>query len=84
MQPSIDQSAVCYPTKLSAGRKEIIRAMNKPEEIRSEAPQAPAPPSHDPAMSSRRELIERYAKYAVVAAPLLVFVSKAHAIHSKP
>lgn len=33
---------------------------------------------------SRRELIERYGKYAVVAAPLLVFVSKARAIHSKP
>ena len=62
--------------------------MNKPEEIQPEAPQEPASPSHDsandPAMSTRRELIERYAKYAVVAAPLLVFVSKAHAIHSKP
>jgi hypothetical protein len=33
---------------------------------------------------NRRELIGRYAKYAVVAAPLLVFVSKARAIHSKP
>lgn len=33
---------------------------------------------------SRRELIERYRKYAIVAAPLLMFVSKAHAIHSKP
>ena len=58
--PSIDQSGVCYPTKLSAGRKEMIRAMNKPEEIQPEAPQEPAPPSHDPAndpaMSSRREL----------------------------
>jgi hypothetical protein len=62
--------------------------MNKPEEIQPEAPQEPAAPSHDPtndpAMSSRRELIERYAKYAVVAAPLLVFVSKAQAIHSRP
>ena len=49
--------------------------MNKTKEIQPEAPQEPAPPSHDPAndpvMSSRRELIERYAKYAVVAAPLL-------------
>lgn len=34
--------------------------------------------------STRRELIERYAKVAVGAAPLLLFVSKAHAIHSKP
>jgi hypothetical protein len=34
--------------------------------------------------SSRRALIEQYVKVAVVAAPLLVFVSKARAIHSKP
>jgi len=40
--------------------------------------------SNEPQMASRRELIERYAKIAVVAAPLLVFVSKAHAIHSRP
>lgn len=33
---------------------------------------------------TRREMIQRYAKYAVAAAPLLLFVSKAHAIHSKP
>jgi hypothetical protein len=33
---------------------------------------------------SRRELIERYAKYAIVGAPLLLFVSKAHAAHSAP
>jgi len=41
-------------------------------------------PANSPEISSRRELIERYAKYAVIAAPLLVFVSKARAIHSKP
>jgi hypothetical protein len=34
--------------------------------------------------STRREVIQRYAKVAVAAAPLLLFVSKAHAIHSKP
>jgi hypothetical protein len=34
--------------------------------------------------SSRRELIQRYAKYAIAAGPLLLFVSKAYAIHSKP
>lgn len=34
--------------------------------------------------STRRELIERYGKYAVVAAPLLLFASKARAIHSRP
>jgi len=34
---------------------------------------------------SRRELIERYGKYALVGAPLMLFVSKAHAAkHSKP
>jgi len=37
-----------------------------------------------PDSPSRRELIERYAKYAIVGAPLLLFASKAHAIHSKP
>jgi hypothetical protein len=49
----------------------------------------PAPRSHpDPGdqsdTPSRRELIERYGKYAIVGAPLLLFVSKARAIHSKP
>jgi hypothetical protein len=34
--------------------------------------------------STRREMIQRYAKVAVAAAPLLLFVSKAHAIHSRP
>lgn len=34
--------------------------------------------------STRRELLQRYAKCAVAAAPLLLFVSKAQAIHSKP
>ena len=33
---------------------------------------------------SRRELIERYGKYAIIAAPLLLFATKARAIHSKP
>jgi hypothetical protein len=33
---------------------------------------------------TRRELIERYGKYALVAAPLMMFASKAHAIHSHP
>lgn len=34
--------------------------------------------------STRRELIERYGKYAIVATPLLLFASKARAIHSRP
>lgn len=40
--------------------------------------------SADSEMPSRRELIERYGKYALVAAPLFMFVSKARAIHSRP
>jgi hypothetical protein len=39
---------------------------------------------HQKETSTRREMIQRYAKVAVAAAPLLLFVSKAHAIHSKP
>jgi len=39
---------------------------------------------NEPALTNRRELIERYAKVAVAAAPLVMFVSKARAIHSKP
>jgi hypothetical protein len=58
----------------------------QPKETR---PQEPAPPSsqadsNPPEKSTRRELIERYAMYAAVAAPLLLFASKAHAIHSQP
>ncbi len=41
-------------------------------------------PANQPSTPNRRELIERYGKYAIVAVPLLLFVSKAHAIHSKP
>ena len=34
--------------------------------------------------TTRREAIKRYSKYALVAAPLLMFASRARAIHSKP
>jgi hypothetical protein len=37
-----------------------------------------------PTLGTRRELIARYGKVAIVAAPLLIFVSKARAIHSRP
>jgi hypothetical protein len=37
-----------------------------------------------PQGQNRRELIKRYGKYALAAGPLLLFVSKAHAIHSRP
>jgi hypothetical protein len=69
--------------------KETLSAMNdRRDEITSQDEQTITPPSPDttnePATSSRRELIERYAKVAIVAAPLLMFVSKARAIHSAP
>jgi hypothetical protein len=37
-----------------------------------------------PTLGTRREMIARYGKVAIVAAPLLIFVSKARAIHSRP
>jgi hypothetical protein len=61
---------------------------DRPEEMHSQDENIAAPPSPDtanePATSNRRELIERCAKAAIIAAPLVVFVSKARAIHSKP
>jgi hypothetical protein len=64
---------------------------DRPEEMHTpedehQATTSPTDPNTDkePQTSSRRELIERYAKAAVIAAPLILFVSKAHAIHSKP
>ena len=66
-----------------------IRAMNDPPKGRStenEQQQAAEYPDsiNEPQIPGRRELIERYAKAAVIAAPLLFFASNAHAIHSKP
>jgi hypothetical protein len=40
--------------------------------------------ANQPESSNRRELIAQFGKVAIVAAPLLMFVSKARAIHSKP
>ena len=59
---------------------------DRPEEMHSQDEQNTAPPdtANEPETSSRRELIGRYAKAAIIAAPLLVFVSRARAIHSKP
>lgn len=63
------------------------RMSDGPEE-KQQAGREAIPPcdegAREPDRTNRRELIERYAKYAVVAAPLLLFVSKANAIHSKP
>lgn len=62
--------------------------MNKKEEIQLQANQdTTAQPQIDAAnqeLSNRRQLIARYGRHAVVAAPLLLFVSKAYAIHSRP
>jgi hypothetical protein len=60
--------------------KEVILSQAE----QSASPLAPQDTADEPEKSSRRELIERYGRYAIVAAPLLMFVSKAHAIHSKP
>jgi hypothetical protein len=66
-----------------------LQTEGKPQEMRSQEDQDVTPQSV-PAQSSaaetptRRDLIERYGKYALVAAPLLLFASKAHAIHSAP
>ena len=61
---------------------------DRPEDMCSQDEQKTAPPlpdsANEPETSSRRELIGRYAKAAIIAAPLLLFVSKAHAIHSAP
>lgn len=65
-----------------------MSTMKEPkEEITSQADQKDATSSdadNQPASETRRELIARYGKVAVVAAPLLMFVSKARAIHSRP
>jgi len=63
---------------------------NNKEEMLSPAqdPDANLQPSpeteSEPGSPTRRELIERYGKYAIIGAPLLVFVSQARAIKSKP
>ncbi len=53
-------------------------------EAQDVTPQSSPEPSETTETTTRRQLIERYGKYALVASPLLLFASKAHAIHSKP
>ena len=60
--------------------KEMTGSQGDPEI----APQSPPDTENLQETSTRRELIERYGKYAIVAAPLLLFASKARAIHSRP
>lgn len=50
----------------------------------NEKPQLPEQNLSEQETTSRRALIQKYGKYAAVAGPLLLFVSKAHAIHSRP
>jgi hypothetical protein len=51
-----------------------------PEQCAASSSDAP----DQPETQSRRQLIERYGKYAIIGAPLLLFASKARAIHSMP
>jgi hypothetical protein len=65
-------------------KKGLIRIMSETREKRDTAPQEEREDIRQEDTSTRREMIQRYAKVAVAAAPLLLFVSKAKAIHSKP
>jgi hypothetical protein len=57
----------------------------KYSQVNEKEPSSPQIASEDESeLSNRRQLILRYGKYAAVAAPLLMFASKAHAIHSRP
>ena len=58
--------------------------MSETREKPDTAPQEEREGAGQEETSTRREMIQRYAKVAVAAAPLLLFVSKAKAIHSKP
>jgi hypothetical protein len=66
-----------------------MNAKEKKLSVPASPPAAPLTAGGDsdrPEAPSRRQLIERYGKYAIVAAPLLLFVSKGHGqeIHSTP
>jgi len=64
------------------GKKDKLPA----EASRQALPSASGDDSDRPETPSRRQLIERYGKYAVVATPLLLFASRGQGqdIHSKP
>jgi len=44
----------------------------------------PSDTAKEQVLSNRRELIGHFGKAAIIGAPMLLFVSSAHAIHSKP
>lgn len=58
--------------------------MQKPPTAPEATPESSSTETQETDTSTRRELIQRYVKYALVAGPMLLFVSKAHAIHSRP
>ena len=58
--------------------------MSEQKDIPGQDLQTEQPDRSEDHQSTRREMIQKYAKYAVASAPFLLFVSKAHAIHSKP
>jgi hypothetical protein len=55
-----------------------------PQQDAGVTPSSSSDAVNQPDTPNRRQLIERYGKYALVAAPLLLFASKARAIHSVP
>jgi hypothetical protein len=58
--------------------------MRRTEENPEPKAEQPTPDSREIDVPTRRELIMRYSKYALAGGSLLLFVSKAHAIHSAP
>jgi|HubBroStandDraft_3_1064219.scaffolds.fasta_scaffold1767511_1 hypothetical protein len=63
--------------------KEDNQEIHSQKERDSVSPSAPAS-ANRPETETRREMIATFGKVAIVAAPLLMFVSKARAIHSRP
>jgi hypothetical protein len=82
----------CAPIVIGKNKGRIGKYMNEEKEKlpaeanRQAAPLSSCDDSDRPQTPSRRQLIERYGKYAVVAAPLLLFASKGQGqdIHSGP
>ena len=69
---------------MAVHKKGLILIMSETREKLDTVPQEEREAAGQEDTSTRREMIQRYTKIAVVAAPLLLFVSKAKAIHSKP
>jgi hypothetical protein len=54
--------------------------LRQPEANSEVKAERPTPDAEEIDVSMRRELIKRYGKYAIAAAPLLLFASEAHAM----